>query len=35
MVARWFAAIFWIFAGVMHFVVPRSYQAIVPPPIAW
>ncbi len=32
--ARWFAAVFWIFAGVMHFVVPRSYQAIVPPSIA-
>ena len=22
---------FWIFAGIMHFVIPRSYQGIVPP----
>ena len=28
------ASAFWIFAGVMHFVIPRSYQAIVPPSIA-
>jgi uncharacterized membrane protein len=32
--ARFGAAIFWIVAGTMHFVVPRSYQAIVPPRIA-
>jgi uncharacterized membrane protein len=32
--ARYGAAIFWIVAGVMHFVVPRQYQAIVPPRIA-
>jgi uncharacterized membrane protein len=31
--ARFGAAIFWVFAGVMHFVVPRSYEAIVPPSI--
>ena len=31
---RWFAAVFWIVGGVMHFVIPRSYQAIVPPAIA-
>ena len=28
------AAIFWVFAGAMHFVIPRQYQAIVPPSIA-
>jgi uncharacterized membrane protein len=22
---------FWIFAGVMHFVIPRAYEAIMPP----
>lgn len=22
---------FWIFAGVMHFVIPRTYAAIIPP----
>jgi uncharacterized membrane protein len=32
--ARFGSAIFWLFAGTMHFVVPRSYQAIVPPRIA-
>ena len=32
--ARFGTAVFWIFAGTMHFVIPRSYQAIVPPPIA-
>ena len=32
--ARHGAAIFWIVAGVMHFVLPRQYQAIVPPRIA-
>ena len=32
--ARFGAGIFWIFAGTMHFVVPRSYEAIVPPRIA-
>lgn len=27
---------FWVFAGVMHFVIPRTYEAIVPPPLdAW
>ncbi len=25
--------LFWIFAGAMHFVIPRQYQAIVPPPL--
>jgi uncharacterized membrane protein len=34
MVARYGTAIFWVVAGVMHFVIPRQYQAIVPPPIA-
>lgn len=32
--ARVGTGIFWIFAGVMHFVIPRQYQAIVPPSIA-
>jgi uncharacterized membrane protein len=32
--ARYGAAVFWIVAGVMHFVIPRQYQAIVPPRIA-
>jgi uncharacterized membrane protein len=32
--ARFGSAIFWIVAGAMHFVVPRSYHAIVPPRIA-
>jgi uncharacterized membrane protein len=32
--ARFGAGIFWIVAGTMHFVVPRSYEAIVPPRIA-
>lgn len=32
--ARFGAAFFWVFAGVMHFVVPGSYEAIVPPRIA-
>jgi uncharacterized membrane protein len=27
---RHLAAAFWIVAGVMHFVIPRQYQAIVP-----
>ena len=25
---------FWIFAGAMHFVIPRAYQSIVPPYLA-
>ncbi|HEY7454057.1 MAG TPA: hypothetical protein VH683_05790 [Thermoleophilaceae bacterium] len=28
--ARLGAAVFWIVAGVMHFVIPRQYEAIVP-----
>jgi uncharacterized membrane protein len=28
--ARFGAAGFWIFAGIMHFVIPRQYEAIVP-----
>jgi uncharacterized membrane protein len=28
------AAIFWLFAGAMHFVIPRQYEAIVPPYLA-
>ncbi len=31
--ARVGTAVFWIFAGVMHFVIPRQYEAIVPPPL--
>ena len=34
MTARRGAAIFWIVAGTMHFVIPRQYQAIVPPYLA-
>jgi uncharacterized membrane protein len=33
-VARRGVALFWVVAGVMHFVVPRSYEAIVPPRLA-
>jgi uncharacterized membrane protein len=32
--ARYGTAIFWIFAGIMHFVIPRQYEGIVPPKIA-
>ena len=28
---RYALAAFWVFAGAMHFVAPRAYQAIVPP----
>ena len=28
------AALFWVVAGTMHFVIPRQYEAIVPPPLA-
>jgi uncharacterized membrane protein len=31
--ARRGAALFWIVAGAMHFVIPRQYEAIVPPPL--
>ena len=34
MAARRGAAAFWLVAGAMHFIVPRQYQAIVPPRIA-
>ena len=34
MAARYGAAVFWVVPGVMHFVIPRSYQAIVPPRLA-
>ena len=34
MAARAGTAVFWIFAGVMHFVIPRQYEAIVPASIA-
>jgi uncharacterized membrane protein len=27
---RFLAAGFWIFAGIMHFVIPRQYEGIVP-----
>jgi uncharacterized membrane protein len=33
-VRRYGAALFWIVAGAMHFVIPRQYEAIVPPRIA-
>ena len=32
--ARMGAAGFWIVAGAMHFVIPRQYEAIVPPSMA-
>jgi uncharacterized membrane protein len=32
--ARFGAAAFWVLAGTMHFVIPRQYEAIVPPRIA-
>jgi uncharacterized membrane protein len=32
--ARAGAAVFWIVAGAMHFVIPRQYEAIVPPSLA-
>jgi len=31
---RLLAATFWIVAGTMHFVIPRQYEAIVPPSLA-
>ena len=31
--ARWSLAAFWLFAGAMHFVAPRFYDGIVPPPL--
>ena len=34
MAARIGAAAFWLLAGAMHFVIPRQYEAIVPPRIA-
>jgi uncharacterized membrane protein len=34
MAARMGAAAFWIVAGTMHFVIPRQYEAIVPPYLA-
>jgi uncharacterized membrane protein len=34
LVARTVAAVFWIVAGALHFAIPRSYEAIVPPRIA-
>ena len=33
MVARIGTTLFWLVAGTMHFVVPKSYEAIVPPPL--
>jgi uncharacterized membrane protein len=30
-VARYGTALFWIVAGALHFVIPRQYEAIVPP----
>ena len=32
--ARFGAALFWIVAGALHFVIPRQYEATVPPRIA-
>jgi uncharacterized membrane protein len=34
MAARAGAAAFWVVAGTMHFVIPRQYEAIVPPSLA-
>ena len=34
MAARYGTAVFWIVAGLLHFVIPRQYQAIVPPSIS-
>jgi uncharacterized membrane protein len=34
MAARAGASLFWVVAGTMHFVVPRQYEAIVPPSLA-
>ena len=31
---RYALAGFWVFAGIMHFVIPRTYEAIVPPQLA-
>ncbi|MEI7625799.1 MAG: DoxX family protein [Actinomycetota bacterium] len=31
---RYVTAATWILAGAMHFVLPKSYEAIVPPPLA-
>ena len=25
---------FWVFAGIMHFVIPKTYEAIVPPQLS-
>jgi len=30
---RYATAAFWLFAGAMHFVIPRQYEAIMPPPL--
>jgi uncharacterized membrane protein len=32
--ARLGAAVFWLVAGTMHFVIPRQYESIVPPAVA-
>ena len=32
--ARAGAALFWVVAGTMHFVIPRQYESIVPPSLA-
>jgi uncharacterized membrane protein len=32
--ARAGAALFWVVAGTMHFVIPRQYEAIVPPSLS-
>jgi uncharacterized membrane protein len=31
--ARIGTALFWLVAGSMHFIAPKSYEAIVPPPL--
>ena len=31
---RYATAAFWIFAGTMHFVIPKQYEAIMPPALA-
>jgi uncharacterized membrane protein len=32
--ARYGTALFWIVAGSLHFVIPRQYEAIMPPQLA-
>jgi uncharacterized membrane protein len=34
-VARWVAAVFFVIAGLAHFLIPASYLKIMPPWIPW